>query len=117
MLFKPDLVEKILVGEKTQTRRPRHGDNPTGERGGWIDEPCRYKVGKTYAVQPGRGKKAVGRIRVLRVTPEAMCDMTEDDVRAEGFESRQAFVNRWLEMYGEGNWLDPVWKIECEVNS
>ncbi len=117
MIFAPDLAEKILAGEKTQTRRPRMGANPTGERGGWIDDPCRYKVGRSYAVQPGRGKKAVARIRVLRVDPQAMCDMTDADARAEGFDSPAAFASRWLEMYGRGNWLDPVWRITFEVEN
>lgn len=116
MIFTADLVEKILAGEKTQTRRPRSGSNPTGERGGWLDEPCRYKPGRTYAVQPGRGKKAVARIHVLSVKPEALCDMTDEDVRAEGFAARDAFVAKWLSIYGHGNWLDPVWRIEFELS-
>lgn len=115
MLFSPDLVEKILRGEKTQTRRRRHGENPTGQRDGWVDEPCRYKAGRTYAVQPGRGKKAVARILIRSVTAQAMCDMSDDDVRAEGFRTRDEFVSKWLSMYGKGSWLDPVWRITFEV--
>lgn len=112
MIFAPDLAEKILAGEKTQTRRRRTGQTVTGV---WVDDPCRYRPGRTYAVQPGRGKKSVGRILVRSVSAEAMCDMTEDDVRAEGFRTHGEFAAKWLSMYGEGSWLDPVWRIEFEV--
>lgn len=117
MIFTPDLAEKILSGEKTQTRRRRTGANPTNARGGWVDDPCRYKVGRTYAVQPGRGQKAIARIRILSVTAEAMCDMTEADALAEGFADRQGFVDWWLERYGRGSWLDPVWRITFALAS
>jgi hypothetical protein len=115
VIFARDLAEKIVRGEKTQTRRLRHGENSTGKPGGWVDEPCRYKVGRTYAVQPGRGAKSIGRIRILSVTPQAFCDMTKDDVLAEGFQTHSAFAARWLSMYGKGSWLDPVWRIEFEL--
>ena len=58
MIFKPELVEKILVGEKTETRRKA---NPDGSQ--------RYKPGRTYAVQPGRTEKGVDRTWVPRRRP------------------------------------------------
>jgi len=115
MIFGPDMVDLILSGQKTQTRRPRHGSNPTGKRGGWIDEPCRYREGHTYAVQPGRGKKGIARIRVLSVRPEALCDMTPEDINAEGFAGPVEFQTRWLLIHKRGNWLDPVWAIRFEL--
>ena len=42
--------------QKNQTRRTANSLTP------------RYRVGKTYAIQPGRGKPAVGRIRILSGT-------------------------------------------------
>ena len=42
-------IEKIIRGEKTQTRR----------------DSGKYKVGKTYAIQPGRGKLGDSRGRIL----------------------------------------------------
>lgn len=115
MIFAPDLAEKVLAGRKTVTRRPRTGSNPSGLPGGWVDIPCRYKPGHTYAVQPGRGKKAIGRIRVLSVRPEWMTDLTEDEIRREGFASQDEFVAKWLAIYGRGSWLDIVWRIEFEL--
>lgn len=112
MIFAPDLAAKVAAGEKTVTRRPRTGENPSGLPGGWVDTPCRYKSGKTYAVQPGRGKKAIGRIRVLSVRAELMTDLDDDEARLEGFKNTREFTAKWLEIYGKGSWLDIVWRIE-----
>lgn len=115
MIFSPDLAEKVVAGTKTVTRRPRTGSNPSGLPGGWVDEPCRYKAGKTYAVQPGRGKKAFGRICVLSVRPEYMTDLDDDEARLEGFQNTSEFVAKWLAIYGKGSWLDIVWRIEFQL--
>lgn len=50
MIFSEEHVRLILAGEKTQTRRTSH----------------RYVVGRTYTVQPGRGKPGIpeGRIQI-----------------------------------------------------
>ena len=40
MIFKPELLAKVLDGTKTMTRRRL---------------PCRYKVDRWYKAQPGRG--------------------------------------------------------------
>lgn len=115
MIFSPDLAEKVVAGQKTVTRRPRTGSNPSGKPGGWSDDPCRYKPGQSYAVQPGRGKKAIGRIRVLSVRPETMTQLDDDEARLEGFANTSEFVAKWLATYGKGSWLDIVWRIEFEV--
>ena len=46
----------------------------------------RWEVGRTYAVQPGRGKKAVGRIRLMSIRKEQVQEISEADAIAEGFE-------------------------------
>lgn len=61
MLFKKELAEKILTGEKTQTRRPVKAGEELVERDGLLtvlDAHGRMKmqVGRDYAVQYGRGK-------------------------------------------------------------
>ncbi len=66
MIFKPELVEKILAGEKTETRRKA---KPDGAQ--------RYVPGRTYAVQPGRTKKGVARIKVLSAEAEILKEITE----------------------------------------
>jgi hypothetical protein len=88
--------EKVLDGLKTQTRR-------LIKPGEWIDvsDPpnprvvqmgkdgklrTKWQVGKTYAVQPGRTKKAIGRIRITGIRRERLQDITEEDALAEGCE-------------------------------
>lgn len=99
----------------------------------------KWVVGKDYAVQPGRGKKAVGRIRVTRIWRERVQDITEDDAHAEGVRIsplleggnsalaavffvlysggyRGLFKNLWNHVHGDGAWdrNDLVWVIEFE---
>lgn len=98
MIFKQ--VQQVLDGTKTQTRRPvKEGQ----EANRWdietdvINEVIRpsvrsfdtwrsvWVVGHTYAVQPGRGKKAVGRIRITKIRRERLQDIKANikDTRAE----------------------------------
>lgn len=122
--------EKVLSGEKTQTRRivkpktvfpsnMRSTDNTDGDwmwHGkvftasackpgtgywglGYTEARIKYEVGKTYAVQPGRGKKAVARIRILSIRREDVREISGQDVKAEGFDNRVAFMNVWLQMH------------------
>lgn len=103
MIFRQDMVDRILSGEKTQTRRP--APPPPAQ--------CRYRVGRTYAVQPGRGLHGVCRIRVVswlrcRVTP-----ISPRDARAEGFLSPAEFYARWVDLHGS---LDgSCYRIEFEL--
>ncbi len=88
MIFKPQLVEQIKQGRKTVTRRLVQAQ-----------QPCRYEVGRDYAVQPGRGRAAVLRIVVLDVEQQLLGDLTHDAARAEGFRDRAAFARHWLELH------------------
>lgn len=106
MIFKPRLAHLILVGKKTMTRRP--------VREGELE--CRYQVGSTYAIQRGRGKPAVGRLRVLSVHEELLHEMDPLDALAEGFRSRDEFFDYWRELYGTGPLIKvPVWVIAFEL--
>lgn len=50
----------------------------------WGD-PIYGEIGyKTYAIQPGRGKKAIGRLRIINIGIELVQDITEEDALAEG---------------------------------
>jgi len=74
MIFKPELVRKVLAGTKTVTRRRiRNGRRPP------------YKVGHVYAVQPGRGKWHVGHVVVLSVHEEPLMAVGRHEAEAEGF--------------------------------
>lgn len=96
-------LEKVLNGTKTQTRRlVKAGEQLTAD--GVCIRTARgrrlYQVGKTYAVQPARGKRAVARIRVTRLRCEDVGDISAEDAHAEGFASPCAFLEAWRAIHG-----------------
>lgn len=100
MIFSPAMIKAIKSGRKTETRR-------VAEDG----KPCRYVPGRTYALQPGRGKKSVGRILVLQVWEELLADMCDEAAIPEGFGSREAFVTYWTALHGGFYAWSRVWAI------
>jgi hypothetical protein len=118
VIFKPEMVEKILAGEKTVTRRPvKESPRFSGGIGGprWL--PCKYEVGKDYAVQPGRGQKAVARIRILDVSRSHVGAIGDADAECEGFEDRNDFRAYWRILYGHWDALQLVDRIEFQLLS
>lgn len=122
MIFKPEMVEKILAGEKTVTRRPaktQMGHLATTDTRPEARAACRYEVGKDYAVQPGRGKKAAARIRVVRVHREPLGPVSKtlyaSEVHREGFSTWWDFSEYWEGLYGA--WVPDqlVDRIEFEL--
>lgn len=120
MIFRPELVEKVLAGEKTVTRRPvKTTVNGIGRATSQMPlnllAPCRYEAGKDYALQPGRGKKAVGRIRVLDVRREPLAEVDTADARREGFYGGPEFAAYWSRLYGSYDPTQLVDRIEFEL--
>lgn len=123
MIFKPELVEKILTGRKTVTRRPvKTTANGVGKATVQTPlnllAPCRYEPGKDYALQPGRGKKAVARIRVLSVRRQRLgigFDGGFEEARREGFSSWNAFADYWIALYDSYDSEQLVDRIEFEL--
>ena len=68
-------IENVLNGTKAQTSRiVKPGEYAAGTEIGVISavathnkQALKWQVGNTYAVQPGRGQKAVARIRILQI--------------------------------------------------
>lgn len=106
MIFKPELVDLIRAGMKTETRRPVKPG-----------QPCRYVVGRTYAVQPGRGKRGVCRIRVIDVRRERLDQIDWLTARREGFSTERAFLDYWRGLYGAVDLDQLVWAIRFEVTT
>lgn len=84
---------EVLSGAKTQTRRLVRPDEKYHSYLGEVQVPsprhafgwrAKWAVGKTYAVQPGRGKPAVGRIRITAIRQERVQEITTQDALAEG---------------------------------
>lgn len=101
VIFKPELFEKVISGEKTVTRRIATG------------APCRYLVGQDYAVQPGRTKRSAGRIRVTAVSLEALAEIAASgEPEREGFATLAEFVAFWKQLHkSEFNPRQPVYRI------
>lgn len=123
MLFKPELVARILAGEKTQTRRVNRGEDTAWREGVYpqTDPPIvrlyrrghiLWAVGRSYALQPGRGKHAVGRIRITAIRYCARAsDISESDARAEGFATAEEFREVYARINGTGSLEQPCWML------
>ena len=64
--------ERVLSGDKTQTRRIVKWDESLVRPPLTVITPDRakYQVGKTYAVQPARTKKGIARIQITGIRHE-----------------------------------------------
>lgn len=100
--------EQVL--KKTKTRTTRRLYTYRGE-----DVPCRYQVGKTYAIQAGRGGRAIGRIEVLEVQRlDSLRGIDGQYAVEEGFETVDAFLETYRRVNGTG--LDePVYSIRFKL--
>ena len=119
MIFQHTL-NKVLSGEKWQTRRIIQCRIVRDDFTGHIIAIKRngrtlYTVGKTYAVQPARGKPAVARIRITGMRLEPVTSITIEDAIAEGFESCEEFLNAWVEIHGKSGLNKMVWVLEFEL--
>lgn len=123
MLFKPELAQKVLSGEKTQTRRLgkpgfkpwyRYDETIPAVVVTELHRPV-WQVGKTYAVCPGRGKHSIGRIRLVKIRREQVGAITETDALAEGFSDRRAFINAFKAINPKADPEDLVWVLDFEL--
>lgn len=99
----------------------------------WRYSPYRIKwqVGRTYAIQPGRGKKAVGRFLLIAIRREKLQDISEDDCWYEGvrlgnvglggLSYQMHFQDLWDSIHTKPGtrWADnpEVWPLEFECVS
>jgi hypothetical protein len=107
---------------KAQTsRRKREGESQLPDGSVWLTTRSgnairRYYVGQLLAVQPGRGKRAIGQIRITRIRYVSRAwDMDHDEAVREGFATPGQFREVWKEMYGERALQEPRWGLEFEV--
>ncbi len=113
-----DLLES---GRKTQTcRLARPEEKAERGKNGKIEAVTnkgrdKYRVGKTYAVQPGRGKPAVARIRLLGIEGKNIADVTTAEAKAEGYSDRDEFLKVWREIHGEKQMKADVWVLKFEL--
>jgi hypothetical protein len=95
----------------------------------------KWQVGRTYAIQPGTGKKGVGHFKLLDIREEWVQLISLDDVYAEGVGvwldgklhqimaievAREHFARLWNDIWKrrpEVQWEanPPVWALTIEV--
>jgi hypothetical protein len=111
----------ILRGEKTQTRRVvKAGETLSyDENTIWQNVRIKWQVGSTYALQPGRGKSAVGRIRLTSIEYALLQDMGTSEAIAEGYSSIAEYARVWdsINTRKGTRWADnpAVWVFTFEV--
>lgn len=101
----PQVVNKT----KNETRRIFGGDewvttNKSGITFLMKGNRVKYRTGKSYAVTPGRGKKATHRMVIQSIHTELLQDITNEGAIREGAKNYHDFWNIWDGLYGG----DPV---------
>lgn len=113
VIFRSELAEVILRGEKTATRR-QLSDNP---RSPWYRDRCAYKVGQVFTINPGRGVPRVGEARVTRVYQQPPLYVSGEQAKEEGFPTSKAFHEALCEINPGIDLSLPVWVIEFELST
>lgn len=113
MNFQPELAAKVMAGEKTVTRR-RMSENP---RSPWWRLDCSLQCDRTYAVCPGRGKPAIGRVKILAVGKARLGDISDSEAVREGFAHRGKFIEAWEQINGQYDPDEIVWRVEFVTSS
>lgn len=104
--------ELVRNGTKTQTRRLCRPGDHSGPRWGHVPENSYsrvvYRHGRlkwytdgTYAIQPGRGQQAIGRIRLTRIEQTALQYMTDLNAFDEGIQLCTVCLNGYPQRIGD----------------
>ena len=101
VLFKRSLLSLILQGRKTQTRRTHQHE---------------WSVGKIYGVQGGY-ETPRGYIRITRKFRQRLGDISNEDVRKEGFQTLENFRQAWTTINGDWNPEQTIIAYEFELVS
>ena len=113
----------VLAKKKTQTRRLMAAkdsavyahDNHKEIEAVVSNGRTKWKVGQTYAVQKGRAKPEIARIRVTRIRSEPVSEISTADAKAEGWDTKQEFFDSWQEINGKNSLNSQVWVLNFEL--
>jgi hypothetical protein len=102
ILFKPEHVEPILSGRKTQTRR-------LGKK--------RWNVGAIHQARTRMldASSCFASLKILAVEQEPLGWIDDYGAKLEGYESRGHYLQAWDRINGDTKLATPVWVIEFEV--
>ena len=89
MMFKKDLIDLVVSGRKTQTRRLHK--NPLKEKQKYVIKRNWYNNTEHY-------------IQIKKVYPQKLGDVSEEEARKEGFSGLDEFRDAWIRI--NGSW-DP----------
>ena len=99
LLFKRQFISKIREGIKTQTRR--------------LKQP-RLKIDKTYQLRENYRTVLPDKIHVTDIFQQYLGEITQEDIKKEGFKTMEEFIRVWTDIYG---YFDPnefIWVIEFQ---
>lgn len=88
-IFKRKHLDLVLQGRKTQTRR--------------ISNRL-WTIGKTYAIRDCWFSKPAGRILITRRFQQRLGDITQKDIKKEGYKELEEYKRVWEEIFGQGSW-------------
>lgn len=99
ILFKPEHVEPILNGTKTQTRR-------LGKK--------RWNVGAVHQARTRMldAASCFASLRILAVEQEPLGWVDDYGAKLEGYESRDHYLAAWNRINGDTKLDTPVWVVE-----
>ena len=100
MMFKRELLDLVLSGVKTQSRR-RH--------------KRLLREGHVYALKRGWFGDTGASFRILKVRRQLLRDVTEEEAHAEGFQTLFKFVEKWIEINGSWDPDEEVVVYEFEL--
>jgi len=95
-------LAKVLDGTQSQLRRP-------------IERRFVYLVGKVYGVQAHMSKDTIASIKITKVREQLLGAVTEEEARAEGFDSLAGFKASWIERFGPFDPTQDIWRIEFRL--
>jgi hypothetical protein len=98
-LFKKALIAQVLDKSKTQTRRIHK---------------YKWKIGNTYKIKNNYHCKGLGSIKITRAFKQRLGDISDQDIKKEGFENRTDFINAWNAL--NGSWNPDIIVIVYEFN-
>lgn len=108
ILFRPEHVEPILAGRKTQTRR--------------IWAKPRAKAGSIHLAKTKMlSKDCFARLRILAVYQEDLGDISEEDARSEGYDDSIEYLDAFFKInriaeHDQAYWcIMPVHVVQFEV--
>lgn len=101
ILFKPEHVDPILAGEKTQTRR-------LGKR--------RWNEGAVHQCKTNLFGDVFARVKIIQVRQERLGDISREDLVREGHATGEDYKAVWERIYKKP-WDDEllVWVVDFEI--